>query len=190
MHRAERTSVPPPEPQDAARVFRNRSYPVLGWIGIGLVVVGATVLLALPGAPLPAVLGILVVAAACTWVCKTVYVETRVELTSESLVVVNPLHRFTVPLSEISEVRSGPTLTIVTSEGLRIRAWAVQAANISLMLGRRSHVDDVAEVLTEAVMKAGGRHGDVVIAPRDVAHMRAVGLITAAAALAAYSRGG
>ncbi len=131
--------------------WANRPYR---WIGLGCIVlaVGLSVSFILEprmnwwGASLWAL--ILATLGAVGWEC---FAATHVSLVSDAIVVRNPFHVITIPLREIQRVSCGSRLSINLQNETVVRVWSVQAANISLILHRRSYVDRVALELYEAL---------------------------------------
>lgn len=77
----------------------------------------------------------------------------RVMLTASQVVVINPFWTYRRELADIVEVHGGWFgLWIQTREQRPIAAWAVQKANFSTWLGRRTRADEVAEEISAAAL--------------------------------------
>lgn len=79
----------------------------------------------------------------------SLYGAPRLLLYDGGVEVRNPLIRYVIPADAIDGATAGRWLTVRYRNGVGVRVWSVQAANISLMLDRRSHVDRVAVEVNE-----------------------------------------
>lgn len=139
------------------RVFRNLTYPIIGWF---LVVGGAVlaVLAALIGGAYALVLGIVLgtLMVAAGWL---VYIRPRVVAEDSGVTVINPTRTVSIAWNQIARFDAHYRLSVITRGKSRppIRAWAVQAANAARMFGKTSHADRVAADLN--AMLARQRRG-------------------------------
>jgi hypothetical protein len=72
-----------------------------------------------------------------------------VEMTADAVVVQNPVRRRTIPLASIADVglHRKAVLTIWTTDGRSVRAFAVQNGVVALLLRRRGRGDEVATAI-------------------------------------------
>jgi hypothetical protein len=78
-------------------------------------------------------------------VCWVMAFRPRVMLSSDTLVIVNPIGRRRIALADIKAVEPGYNGMVVTLRNGRTRtAWAVQKANISWPFRRQTRADQVA----------------------------------------------
>jgi len=81
-----------------------------------------------------------------------------VALSDTELVIRNPWGLRRVELSDISRVDVGYSgLTITTTTGSQIVAWAVQKSNLAKWTGRQTRADQVAATINAVVESAGAR---------------------------------
>lgn len=73
-----------------------------------------------------------------------VYGAPRLDMSTDSAIVANPTRRLLVPFEAIERIEVENLLVFVLRDGERVRVWSVQAANVSLIFNRESHVDRVA----------------------------------------------
>ncbi|MGC5290622.1 PH domain-containing protein [Micromonospora sp. DT231] len=74
-----------------------------------------------------------------------------VTLTDEEVIVRNPNGSQQVSLNDVATVEPGyGGLTITTTRGERVVAWAVQKSNLATWTGRQTRADDVAASITAA----------------------------------------
>jgi hypothetical protein len=165
------------------RVFRNNTYPVLGWAliasPVALIAVSAlsgagpfAVLCAIPLAP---------VAAAAGWFC---YIVPRVVADEDGVTVFNPTQTHRLAWDQIDRFEAKDRLLVYPAghDAPPVKAWAVQAANIARMTGRVSHADNVAADLNALLAQHTGRPAP--IAPTGP-QVRLASLQLAAVAVAA-----
>jgi hypothetical protein len=80
---------------------------------------------------------------------------TSLTLTDHEVIIRNLGWTRTVPLATVTRAQAGyGGIEIETSEGRHMTAMAVQKANLSMWLGRRTRADDVAEAIQEAAVRA------------------------------------
>lgn len=76
-------------------------------------------------------------------------------LTGTELIVRNPYGQRHVALADVVDAAPGyGGLTVTTSTGKRVVAWAVQKSNLATWTGRHTRADEAAA----AIVAAGGRH--------------------------------
>jgi Bacterial PH domain len=127
----------------------NRPFRVIAWL-LGILIIAVGVAVSLSGAsPWWAPVPVLLVCAVGVWLCWKVYGLPQLIADTTSITVVNPFKTYRIPLAGVASVEAGRYLTLHLLSGESIRVWCVQAANISLMLKRESHVDRVASELRE-----------------------------------------
>lgn len=80
-------------------------------------------------------------------------------LTETELIVRNPYGQRRVALPDVVDAAPGyGGLTVTTSTGEHVVAWAVQKSNLATWTGRRTRADEVAE----AIVAVGRRHREPV----------------------------
>jgi len=142
------------------RRYRNKTYPVIGWavvVLLGCVIVG----LAAYGQIASAVAAMLV-SAPLMWLAYRAYIRTAVEAGQAGIRVLNPFRTIRLRWDEIDRIGAEMKLTISTRDGGTVEAWAVQAANIARMTGRRSFADQVADDLNQQLAESRGDRSPVV----------------------------
>ncbi len=142
------------------RTFRNGAYPVLGWTSMLVALCCLSGAWAVRGnvddgfifVPL-SILAVLV--------CWRGYVRPRIVADVEGVTIVNVLTTHVVPWSDIERFQAFDLLTVflLPERGGRIAVWAVQAANLARLAGRRSKADDVADELNALLRAANGSAG-------------------------------
>jgi hypothetical protein len=129
------------------RVWRVSS---LGRFGGVVPIVSGAALCYLVAPPLAAVFGVLGLVG---WVLTAL--RPYVALTDADLVVRNPLRARRISIGHVSRVAPGyGGLTVTTTGGTQIVAWAVQKSNLAQWTGRHTRADDVAEAINKAVESA------------------------------------
>ncbi|GAA1362049.1 hypothetical protein [Catellatospora chokoriensis] len=145
------------------RTFRNRAYPVLGWtflfLGPGFLACAWAVVGKADGAFLFVPSTIVIVL-----FCWRGYIRPRLVAGVEDVTVVRIWKTSVVPWLDIERFEAGHLLVVVRRPELGgpIGVWAVQAANLARMTGRRSQADDVADELNALLRVAranGGKAG-------------------------------
>ena len=130
-----------------SRVFRNNTYPVIGWVLVASgAVMGALWLLLADDRTAQ------VVCPAFAWSVAVLgflgYARPRVVAAEDGVTVVNPFRTVRLRWDEIERFEAGRQLHVVLRDGRGVvGVWSVQAANAARMLGRTSHADRVAEDL-------------------------------------------
>ncbi|MGH9285997.1 MAG: hypothetical protein ACRD0M_10060 [Acidimicrobiales bacterium] len=137
------------------RVWANRSYRLIAWAWLAIVVGLGLALVFSPGMPWWGAILVGVVFGALGAAGWAVYGVTNVSLRGEWIIVRNPFRLIEVPVGAVRAIEAGQHLSLHLRNGRVVRAWSVQAANASLLLNRHSHVDDVAAELRDAVAAAG-----------------------------------
>lgn len=127
-----------------ARTYLNTSLRAWGVLGALLGLVLIVVAVAQPALDLWSTAAIAVIGAATIAASWVFYLNPRLVLGAETIDVVNPLRRYSIPLHQVEGVAGSQSLELQLSGGRVVRVWSVQAANVSLMLRRKSHVDRVA----------------------------------------------
>src|SRR5262245_49927438 len=127
-----------------ARVFRNNTYPVIGWILVaGGGVMGLLWLLLADDRAAQAVCPAFAWAGAAFGFVG--YARRRLVAADDGVTVVNPLRTVRLRWDEIERFEAGRQLHVVLRGGRGVvGVWSVQAANAARMLGRTSHADRVA----------------------------------------------
>lgn len=143
--------LPPVDGTMGPRTYLNRSFRLMGFSGVLISAALTISLLTMPdlrwwGAAIVGAIG--VVAAVAAW---SFYGAPRLSLYDDRVEIRNPLSRHVIPLDAIDCVTTGQRLDFRCRNGDVTRVWCIQAANVSLMFGRRSHVDRVAEEVGEWV---------------------------------------
>jgi Bacterial PH domain len=138
------------------QVFRNTTYPVLGWFLAAAAVAawalwmiftdGSAASLLCPLAMTP--LGALGIVG---------YVRPRVVADQDGVTVVNPFVTTRLSWSQIARFQAKDRLQIVLrGGGPPIAAWAVQSANLARITGALSHADNVAVGLNRLMAQYRG----------------------------------
>ena len=145
----------PSESAPPMNVYRNATYPVIGW----LMVVACTGLFLGIGfevRPRWAIViwGLLMGIPA--WLSYRFFVHARVESDQRGITVINAFQTHFATWSAIEKVSADMKLDIQLTNGHHLRAFAVEAANGARMLGRRSVADDVAESLNQQLVASRG----------------------------------
>ena len=88
----------------------------------------------------------------CTlWAGSSLPFNSRVDLFSDRLELVNPWGTRVIPTHQIDLVSGKQFLTVRTRDGVDRIAWAVQGSNLSVAQGRETRVGRVASEITEAI---------------------------------------
>lgn len=83
------------------------------------------------------------------------FVHPSLQLTQNSLIIVNPIRRLEVGLAEIADISSGYSgLEIRLRDGRMLTAWAVQRTNAALVAGRETRSDRIADIIQRAVTRS------------------------------------
>lgn len=149
-------------------VFRNRFYPILGASLILLAVFAVVTIVVATHPPLGAALAIAVLGAGIAFAAWECYVQPCVIAEPTRLIVRNPFRIYTIPNRRVDGFEAGQLLTIRLDDGTVVKAWAVQSANISLMLKRKSEVDRVADLLARSVQESRGVEATIEVGRRPV----------------------
>lgn len=172
----------------AARVWANRSYRFIAWGWVAIAVGLALVLTFSPGMTWWGAIVVGMVFGAIGAIGWAVYGAPRLAIWGDRITVRNPFRVMDIPVTAVREIESGQRLTLHLRDGTVVRVWCVQAANLSLLLNRRSFVDDVAAQLRDAVSAAAVPGGAPEIIERSPAS-RWLGIaIVVAAVLAGVLR--
>ncbi|WP_149825830.1 hypothetical protein [Streptomyces tailanensis] len=87
---------------------------------------------------------------------------TSLTLTDHEVIIRNLGWTRTAPLATVTRAQAGYSgIEIETSESRHMTAMAVQKANLSVWLGRRTRADEVAEAIQEAAARAVAGPSDV-----------------------------
>lgn len=127
-------------------MFRNPSYPIIGWsfTVIGSFFGGMWLVLAEPAAKI----GCAPFALLMAIVGYVVYARPKVVADERGVTIVNPLRTTHVSWPKIKTFKADHLLNVYRRGGLPpLSAWAVQAANITRILGKTSYADRVAAEL-------------------------------------------
>jgi hypothetical protein len=145
----------------ARRRFRTPTYPYVGALFSLFLTVVAYIAVRTSAARLALVLPIAVVGVALSGaLIFRVYVRPHVDICCDGLTVCNPFGSLQVPWSSVQRIDVDRVLTITLVDGQVVRAWAVQAANITRLLHRESRADRVASELERwRARYAGGEPG-------------------------------
>jgi hypothetical protein len=142
------------------RRYRNRTYPVIGWAVVALL---ACVIVALAAfGQFIAAFAAALASVPLTWLAYRAYIRTAVETGEAGILVLNPFRTIRLRWDEIDRISAGMKLMISTRDGGIVEAWAVQAANIARMTGRRSYADRVADELNQQLAESRGDRSPVV----------------------------
>ena len=133
----------------------SRVTRALCWVGLAAFGVGAVVLLVLAAWPTDGVdrVGFLVFGLGLAGFAAYAWrggLRTRIEARPFGLVVINPIRTYIVPWDAVVQVEPGYSGLLIIGGGRSVTAWAVQQANISEWLGRRSRSVRVAEEILAA----------------------------------------
>lgn len=138
--------------------YRNRAFTIASASLALLVMAFAVVLSLAEDTPPWAVPPIASVSAALGYLAWQIYGAPRVELAHQEILVINPFRVHRIPYDSVERVSAGRYLVLYLRDGSMVKAWSVQAANISLMLGRPSHVDRVATEIANEINIAHRAH--------------------------------
>lgn len=134
-----------------SRTYVSKSFRLMGYAGVLISVALTGSLVTSPqltwwGAAITGVVG--TAGGVAAW---TFYGAPRLSLYDDRVEVRNPLRRHVVSIDDIESITVGQRLGLRRRNGDVTKVWCVQAANISPMFGRRSHVDRVAAEVGEWV---------------------------------------
>lgn len=149
------TWVPRPL-SDRNRVWVNRSYRVIAWAWLAMVAGLGLALVFTPGMTWWDSVLVGLVFAGIGTVGWAVYGAPTLSICDDRVVVRNPFRLIEVPVTSIREVEAGQHLSLHLRNGRVVRVWCIQTANVSLLLRRRSHTDQVAAELREALSSVPG----------------------------------
>jgi hypothetical protein len=138
-------------------VYKNATYRWLGWVSILVVVVFGLAFAAAIASPWSVVP--ILVALPAIWIVYRSYVSAAVRANAGGIVIVNPTKTVRLGWDEISRIEALFKLRVTATDGRVVDAWAVQAANVARMTGRRSYADDVAEALNLRLAAMRGEAG-------------------------------
>ncbi|MGZ4129084.1 MAG: PH domain-containing protein [Actinomycetota bacterium] len=140
------------------RTYRNASYPLLGWLLIGVLVAGG-----LYGAFASTRVGALTrVLTAAIPIIATVlpyraYVRARLTARDDGLTVLNPFHDIHVPWADVEGFDTKTQiLRIRLTSGSVIRVWAVQPAGLRHVVTRGARADEILTDLHAMLESARG----------------------------------
>jgi hypothetical protein len=136
-------------------VYRSRTFALVGWSMLALVVLAvATVIVDRPD-PLAVWLGTaLVVGAFVAWLVVRCYIAPRVVSDERGLRIVNPFGTTRLRWNEIERFEASPMLTVIRRDGSKVTAWAVQAGGTSRPVGRLGQSETVVAALTRQLAAA------------------------------------
>lgn len=126
------------------RNFRNRSFLLVGTLGIG-VAVGLIVAdwhLITESPNVDSVSRLTLYSGIAVFCWRTMF-WCRITVTPRCLVVKNPLRTHAIPWPAIQGFRAEDRVVVELNDGGEIRCWAVQRTNLVAMFKWRSHVDNV-----------------------------------------------
>jgi hypothetical protein len=146
------------------RTFRNRTYPVMGWIfgtpaclvAVGLIVaafVGTNV----TGAERAVLFVASAATAGVTWFVFRTYALSRIVATGSGVIIVNPIRTTAIPWRDIEKFEAAGMLRVCKTDGSSVSVFAVQTANAARMAGRTSHADHVAGDLNRLLVESRGQ---------------------------------
>jgi|GEM_PF-2391128 len=125
--------------------FRNSSYP---WIGGALIIILlGTVSVFIQGKPRIAGLGTSLVIMFGIYLTYRAYIRAVVIAKEDVLIIRNPFKDYEIPWEQVNEIEPNARIIVRTNRGEEIKVWCVQRANLSMMRGSRSFLDDVADDL-------------------------------------------
>ncbi|MBO9521829.1 MAG: PH domain-containing protein [Nocardioidaceae bacterium] len=134
-------------------------YVIVGFFVVSFMWIGAYELTL--GDAGEAIVGLVSIAVAVAgfWIA---WFRLRLAVGHDALVVRNPFLTHVVPLSDVASVEARyEGLRIARTRGRDVIALAVERHNISLMLGRRSKADDVADLIERRKNEFGARRDRV-----------------------------
>lgn len=127
------------------RTYRNSSYPLLGWLLIGVLVAGG-ILGALASTHISTTARVL---SAVIPICVTVlpyraYVRAKLVVRKDGLVVLNPIRTAHLEWKDVQgfDTRT-QILRIHLASGKIIRVWAVQPAGLRHVMTRGARADEI-----------------------------------------------
>lgn len=124
-------------------VFRPRGGQIIAWTAIGVCAAGLAFMLFTDG--IEAVLTWAWPIVLVAWLAWLLYIAPAVIISDGFIDVQNPFRRHRVPWGDIVHVESRYALTLTTTDGRRIRAWAAPAPGARQALStRREEVSSVA----------------------------------------------
>ena len=131
--------------QVPTETFRNSTYPwgggflILCLLGLNLAFLHSK----------PLVVGVLLTPLVwlAIFITYRAYIRAIVIADQEYLIIRNPFKDYRVSWFDIDEILPRSNLVVTVKSGKCIKIWCVQRANISMLRGTRSFMDDVAEDL-------------------------------------------
>lgn len=148
----------------ASRVWANRSYRFIAWAWVAMAIGLALALTLSPGMTWWGAIVVGTVFGAIGAIGWAVYGAPQLAMRGDRITVRNPFRVIDIPVAALREIESGQRLALHLRDGTVVRVWCVQAANLSLLLNRRSFVDEVAAQLRDAVSASAveGRAPEVI----------------------------
>ncbi len=140
----------------ANRVWVNRSYRIFGWAWLAMSAGLGLALVFTPGMKWWGAVLVGLLFGAIGAIGWAVYGATSLSVQGGHVVVRNPFRVIEIPVAAIRKIEPGQRLSLHLQSGGIVRVWSVQAANASLLLNRRSTVDQVAAEVREALSATPG----------------------------------
>lgn len=169
------------------RTYVSRSYRLMAFAGVLISAVLTVVVLTSPDlrwwvAAIVGAVGVMTAVAAWSF-----YGAPRLSLYDDRVEIRNPLSRHVIPMDAIESVTTGQRLGFRWRNGDVTLVWCIQAANVSLMSGRRSHVDRVAEEVGDWVNAHRGPGPAQVAVEERALVWSSISILTAAGAVVAVT---
>lgn len=167
------------------RTYVSRSYRLMAVAGVLISAALTVAVLTLPGlrwwgAAIVGAVGVMIAVAAWSF-----YGAPRLSLCDDRVEIRNPLSRHVIPMDAIESVTTGQRLGLRCRNGDVTLVCCIQAANVSLLFGRRSHVDRVAEEVGEWVSAHRGPGSAPVVVEERAPIWSSISILIAAGAVAA-----
>lgn len=128
------------------RKFRNGAYPFGGLFLIAILAIAYVDMLVGAESGTDVAVSSLLCAASMTLAFRS-FLWTAVIAEAGGVLVRNPFRTLRFTWGEVNAFRAEDRVIIETADGVEVRCWAVQRANIARILKRRSYVDAVVDDL-------------------------------------------
>ncbi len=139
-------------------MFRHKYYPPFGWSAIIFILALGLLSLWMFVVEEPALMGgLLIILPLCAGLVVFAwrwFMHARLLVNKDGIHVLNPFSATQVSWEEVDRVTVADCLMIHKRDGDCVRAWAVEPANITRILGRTSYADRVAMELNQMLVES------------------------------------
>jgi hypothetical protein len=140
---------------DAELVYRSRTFAVVGWAMLALVILAVgTVIVDRPDPFGSWLVASVVIGGLVAWLVVRCYIAPRVVTSGRGVRIVNPFRTTEVRWTDIERFESRPMLTVVRRDGSTVTAWAVQSGTTAGLVGRLGQSESVVKALTRQLAAA------------------------------------